>query len=85
MAMSPWCVSFFTENETVNVIPKIREPAIYLMSGKIGPFEPGISVSVPIWVAVMLRQRHMCRIVSPDWMTVGNFQRIKVSASFIIS
>ncbi|CAG0912483.1 unnamed protein product [Notodromas monacha] len=77
MSLSPQVGSFMTENEIVTIIPKVRHAAIYLMSGKIGPFEPSISIQVPLWVAVMMRQRHLCRIACPEWMSVPNFLKIK--------
>ncbi len=85
MALSPWFVSFTTENETVEIVPKVKRAAVFLMGGKIGPFEPSMAVRVPLWVAVMMRQRHLCRIVCPPWMTVESFQKIKVSRRSLVS
>lgn len=37
-----------------------------------GPFKAGIVTSVPLWLALMLQQRSLCRISSPTWLTVEN-------------
>lgn len=39
--------------------------------GDLGPFNPGLPVDVPVWLALNLKQRQRCRIVPPAWMDVG--------------
>lgn len=39
--------------------------------GDLGPFNPGLPVDVPVWLALNLKQRQKCRIVPPAWMDVG--------------
>jgi GINS complex subunit 2 len=43
------------------------------MKGDFGPFQPGITTQVPLWLAVMLKQLNKCRIIAPSWFSVGAF------------
>lgn len=42
----------------------------FLHQGDLGPFNPGLPVEVPVWLALNLKQRQKCRIVPPEWMDV---------------
>lgn len=44
---------------------------IHFVQGEFGPFNPSMHSSVPLWLAVHLKQRQKCRIEPPDWMNVG--------------
>lgn len=39
--------------------------------GDLGPFNPGLPVQVPLWLAINLKQRQKCRLLPPEWMDVG--------------
>lgn len=67
-AMDPSEVEFLAEREPVKIVPNFTQDKIYLISGDIGPFTAGLPVSVPLWLAVNLKQRQKCRILPPDWM-----------------
>ena len=41
------------------------------LQGDLGPFNPGLPVQVPLWLAVNLKQRQKCRLLPPEWMDVG--------------
>nr|XP_015223569.1 PREDICTED: DNA replication complex GINS protein PSF2 isoform X2 [Lepisosteus oculatus] len=45
--------------------------------GDLGPFNPGLPVDVPVWLAINLKQRQKCRIVPPDWMDVEKLEEIR--------
>ena len=47
-----------------------------LSQGEVGPFQPQVPVEVPLWLAVNLKQRQKCRIITPDWMDVGETYKI---------
>ncbi|TEA28644.1 hypothetical protein DBR06_SOUSAS1470910001, partial [Sousa chinensis] len=38
--------------------------------GDLGPFNPGLPVQVPLWLAINLKQRQKCRLLPPEWMDV---------------
>lgn len=39
-------------------------------AGCVGPFTPNVPVSVPMWLAMMLRRKDRCKVMVPEWMTV---------------
>lgn len=43
----------------------------FLWQGDLGPFNPGLPVEVPLWLAINLKQRQKCRLLPPEWMDVG--------------
>lgn len=47
------------------------ERLVFLPQGDLGPFNPGLPVDVPLWLAINLKQRQKCRLVPPEWMDVG--------------
>ena len=50
------------------IIPEFSSDAVTLLSGTFGPFQPAYPVAVPLWMAVLLKQRKRCRLVPPDWL-----------------
>lgn len=44
---------------------------VFLWQGDLGPFNPGLPVEVPLWLAINLKQRQKCRLIPPEWMDVG--------------
>jgi len=67
-AMDPSEVEFLAEREMVKIVPNFTQDQIFLISGNIGPFSAGMPVSVPLWLAINLKQRQKCRILPPEWM-----------------
>jgi hypothetical protein len=45
--------------------------ALCSCQGDFGPFTPGVPVFVPLWFAARLRQGGLCRIMPPEWLSVG--------------
>jgi len=70
-------VEFIAECYKIDIVPKFNQAMIHLISGDIGPFIAGHPHSVPLWVALNLRQRQKCRLLPPSWMSVGELERIK--------
>ncbi|VDM43758.1 unnamed protein product [Toxocara canis] len=56
--------------------PNFNEDQLHLVCGDIGPFEAGMPISVPIWMAVNLKKRHKCEIIPPEWLTVDELKRM---------
>ncbi|UYV66726.1 GINS2 [Cordylochernes scorpioides] len=63
-------VEFRAEEEMVTIIPNFSLSKLYLISGEIGPFVPSLPTTVPLWVALTLRQTQKCTIVAPDWLNL---------------
>ncbi|KAK2150215.1 hypothetical protein LSH36_418g02084 [Paralvinella palmiformis] len=68
--MDPSEVEFISEKESISIVPNFSLDKIYLIGGDVGPFNPGLQLDVPLWIAVNLKQRQKCRIIAPDWMDV---------------
>lgn len=75
--MDPDEVEFLAENRILSIIPNFTHDKIYLICGEFGPFKAGLPVNVPIWLAVMFKQKQKCRIVAPEWMDVDVLEEIK--------
>ncbi|XP_019640301.1 PREDICTED: DNA replication complex GINS protein PSF2-like [Branchiostoma belcheri] len=75
--MDPSEVEFLAEKEMVYIVPNFSLDKIYLIGGDIGPFNPGLPVQIPLWMAINLKQRQKCRIQPPDWMDVEKLQEKK--------
>ncbi|KAJ0408617.1 hypothetical protein P43SY_008964 [Pythium insidiosum] len=62
------------EQELIDIVPHfgIRENdgVLNFISGDFGPFQPGITTRVPLWLAIMLKQLNKCRIIEPSWFSV---------------
>ncbi|XP_063610116.1 probable DNA replication complex GINS protein PSF2 [Penaeus indicus] len=61
-------VEFLAEKSLITIVPNFSQEKLYLISGDVGPFTPGLPVQVPLWLGINLRQRGKCRLVPPDWM-----------------
>lgn len=47
----------------LQIKPNFSEDQLHLICGDVGPFEAGMPVCVPLWMAVNLRKRHRCEII----------------------
>ncbi|KAL0842474.1 hypothetical protein ABMA28_014568 [Loxostege sticticalis] len=75
--MDPYEIEFLGENRIISVIPNFSYDKIYLICGEYGPFRAGLPLNVPLWLAIMLKQKQKCRIVPPDWMDLDVLENIK--------
>eukprot|EP01126_Amoeba_proteus_P040434 TRINITY_DN4312_c0_g2_i8.p1 TRINITY_DN4312_c0_g2~~TRINITY_DN4312_c0_g2_i8.p1 ORF type:complete len:192 (-),score=26.94 TRINITY_DN4312_c0_g2_i8:450-1025(-) len=60
---------FLAEDEPITIYPTVSFPQVRLISGNVGPFKPNEPQIVPLWLALMLRQRRKCIIEPPNWFT----------------
>ncbi|XP_071958872.1 DNA replication complex GINS protein PSF2-like [Antedon mediterranea] len=70
-------VEFQAVEELISVVPNFSHDKLYLISGEIGPFNPGLPVNVPLWMAMNLKQRRKCRIQAPEWMDIEKLEQHK--------
>ncbi|KAG6453266.1 probable DNA replication complex GINS protein PSF2 [Manduca sexta] len=75
--MDPCEIEFIGENRIISIIPNFTYDKIYLICGEFGPFRAGLPLNVPLWLAMMLKQKQKCRIVPPDWMDIDVLENIK--------
>lgn len=47
------------------------------ISGTYGPFKPAKPVTVPLWLAVYLKQRKKCDVQTPNWMDVEYLKKVR--------
>ncbi|XP_022918285.1 probable DNA replication complex GINS protein PSF2 isoform X2 [Onthophagus taurus] len=85
--MDPEEVEFLSEKTLITIIPTFNSNVIHLIQGDIGPFRASLPITVPLWIAINLKQQLKCKIQPPDWMNVDELERIKeeekVSRTFI--
>ncbi|CAD5211455.1 unnamed protein product [Bursaphelenchus xylophilus] len=75
--MDPEECEFLAEEVPLQVIPNFttEEPQEFFC-GLVGPFEAGIPVELPLWMALYLRRRHKVKLVPPPWLTVDELKRM---------
>ena len=69
-------VEFIAENEQIIIVPNFQYKTLHLIGGDIGPFEPSVPTTVPLWLAVHFRQRQKCRIECPSWINVEKLEEL---------
>ena len=74
--MDPGEIEFLAEKESIEIVPNFTHGVMHLIQGDVGPFRPGLPVSVPLWLAVNLRQRQRCRLVRPEWLAVDRLEEV---------
>jgi len=79
--MDPSEVEFLAEKELVQIVPNFSQDRIYLIGGEFGPFIPSMPTSVPLWLAIDLKNRRKCRLVPPEWMTLETLETKKTEES----
>ncbi|VDD97211.1 unnamed protein product [Enterobius vermicularis] len=77
--MRPEFCEFIAENEWVEIKPNFNGEQLQLICGDIGPFEAGVPLSVPLWVAVFLKKKHSCEIILPEWLTLESLGKMIVA------
>uniref|UniRef100_A0A8C3PTM9 GINS complex subunit 2 n=1 Tax=Calidris pygmaea TaxID=425635 RepID=A0A8C3PTM9_9CHAR len=75
--MEPAEAEFLAEKELVTIVPNFSLDRIHLIGGDLGPFNPGLPVEVPVWLAINLKQRQKCRLIPPEWMDVEKLEEIR--------
>ena len=68
---------FFAENELIQIQPLFRLDKFEFISGNFGPFKPGKPVTVPLWLAIYLKQRNKCTVQVPLWLEFEYLSKVK--------
>ena len=69
---------FFAENELIQITPNFKEQQFEFSSGTFGPFRPMKPVTVPLWLAVYLKQRNKCSVQIPSWLDYDYLVKVKM-------
>ena len=67
-------IQFFVEHESIQIIPNFISQPIKFITGQFGPFTPGVSTTVPLWIALNLKKKGKCRIITPEIYEIENLQ-----------
>lgn len=70
-------VEFLAEHSSVTIVPNFKEAKLFFLTGDFGPFQPGMPIEVPLWLAVLLKQRSKCKMHCPDWLDTENLSEFK--------
>ncbi|KAL7270916.1 DNA replication protein psf2 [Rhizina undulata] len=74
--LTPAEVAFLCESENITIIPRQRLEGLDFISGYIPSFQPPQRVSIPLWLALLLKKQKRCNILAPGWLTSANIERI---------
>ena len=70
--MTPQDLDFAaTEHCHVDIIPAVKMDRLQMIKAEYGPFRPQIRCTVPLWLALTMRASGHCRVVPPDWLSIG--------------
>ncbi|KAK6107336.1 Probable DNA replication complex GINS protein PSF2, putative [Brugia malayi] len=79
--MTPEQCEFIAGNEWIQINPQFNLDELHLICGDIGPFEAGMPIWVPLWIAVTLRKRRKCTIIPPQWLCVEELKKLVIAES----
>mmetsp|Transcript_656 Transcript_656/g.1995 ORF Transcript_656/g.1995 Transcript_656/m.1995 type:complete len:296 (-) Transcript_656:62-949(-) len=69
--------AFLAGDEIIRIVPSFNyKSPLGLISRSVGPFRAGVDAPVPLWLAVHLRRRNLCRIKPPLWMEVDHLKEV---------
>ncbi len=71
--------TFLASEEMISIVPNFnyKTPMNFLLTQEsIGPLYAGQDATVPLWVALYLRRRNLCRLRCPSWMTVTHLKKV---------
>lgn len=67
---------FIAKESLIGIVSNFDHPTFQFISGQFGPFVSQIPTTVPIWLAISLKQKGMCTIVAPQWMNIKELEKI---------
>jgi GINS complex subunit 2 len=71
--------NFLAMDSTIDIVPSFnyKSQLDFLIShNSVGPFYAGVNTTVPLWIALYLRKRNLCRLVIPEWMSLENLKNV---------
>lgn len=77
--MTPENVHFAaTELYQIDILPTIKMDRLQMIKAEYGPFRPQLRTTVPLWLALTMRSSGHCRILKPDWLSIGTMNNVLV-------
>ena len=74
--LSPEQLQLGAEEAWVGVVPLAPLGRLELMGGGVGPLEPQVPASLPLWLALHLARRNRCRLRVPAWLTRSRLEQV---------
>ena len=59
-------------------MPNFKEDKFNFICGTFGPFRPAKPATVPLWLAIYLKQRNKCQVQVPQWLDFDYLNKVKV-------
>lgn len=53
-----------------------EQPLELLSVPRLGPLRAGVSIEMPLWLALLLEKRNLAKIVPPEWLSVENLRQV---------
>ncbi|KAG0225338.1 DNA replication protein psf2 [Actinomortierella wolfii] len=73
--LTPLEIEFLAENELIEISAATTTQTLELIGGRLPGLRPLQTNKVPLWLAITLKKKQKCNIVSPQWMTVESLQK----------
>ncbi|ODM98941.1 DNA replication complex GINS protein PSF2 [Orchesella cincta] len=70
-------LEYIAQEEEVEIMPRVEIPTMWLITGDVGPFEVGMPIKIPLWIALQLRGDNKCNIIAPYWLTKSSMEKVK--------
>ena len=70
-------LEFFASEELIDIVPNFKGEQFKFVSGTYGPFRPSKPVTIPLWLALHLKERKKCNIKAPIWLDYELLTKIK--------
>src|SRR5687768_1084535 len=77
MSPNPEELEYFAGQEEVEIMPRFECTTMWLITGDLGPFKPGVPVKIPLWIALHLRAQNKCKLIPPTWMNKEYLEQLK--------
>jgi GINS complex subunit 2 len=72
--------TFLASDEPITIVPiftyKTQLSEFLVTQRNLGPFIAGEATSVPLWLAIYLRKRNLCRLIPPQWLHVTHLKKV---------
>lgn len=65
---------FEAEETLIEIVSSRNTTAIHLISGTIGPFRPLQRSKIPLWTALLFKQKLNCTIIPPTWLQLQSLE-----------
>lgn len=69
---------YLAEEALIEINPTTDMNAFQFISGTYGPLSVAVNCQVPLWLAITLLKKGLCRIVIPSWLNVTSLQQLIV-------